>query len=265
MNATRLWIIGATLVAVLLVAGGWFLGISPQLAAAAAADSQRASVLVQNTGLEADLASMIADSKHIKEEKAKLAALQRSIPADVDISDFMREVLASATQRTVAITGVTVGEGQPYAGAVEKPAAAAATPAAEGSTSTPTPSPSASPAATPAPAAAASTDSAAMGEPTSSLVTPTNFVAIPISLTVSGENANVLDFVESLQSGSRLMLVNVLTTKQAAAAATADSGDGDAPVQATLPTGTAVDSTISGYVYVYLSGGAAAPAPAAAG
>ena len=48
MDKNRLWIIGAVVVMVAIVALGWVVAIQPQLDAAAAADAQRATVDATN-------------------------------------------------------------------------------------------------------------------------------------------------------------------------------------------------------------------------
>ncbi|WP_241978083.1 type 4a pilus biogenesis protein PilO [Cryobacterium sp. TMS1-13-1] len=62
-------------------------------------------------------------------------------------------------------------------------------------------------------------------------ITESNFAAFPLQITVTGTYAQVLEFVASLQSGSRLFLVHGIDTAQA-------SGEE-----------TLLDAIISGLVY----------------
>jgi hypothetical protein len=78
---------------------------------------------------------------------------------------------------------------------------------------------------------------------TNALITPDNFVAIPVSVAVSGANANIMSFVEGVQTGDRLFLVTSLKLDQ-----------DKAPADTTSKTQPAVTfkATISGLVYVLL-------------
>ena len=67
-------------------------------------------------------------------------------------------------------------------------------------------------------------------------ITAANFIAIPIALKISGQYANVLNFVKGLQAGERLFLVTNLSTK-------------------TVVPST-VDADITGLIYVLLADGA---------
>jgi hypothetical protein len=74
----------------------------------------------------------------------------------------------------------------------------------------------------------------------SSLITPENFTATPVTVTVNGEYANVLGFLKGTQSGQRLFLVTGFVTKAST-------------------TGPGVDGTVSGLIYT-LKPATAAPA-----
>jgi hypothetical protein len=76
------------------------------------------------------------------------------------------------------------------------------------------------------------------------LVTPSNFVAIPVSIEFTGASSSVLRFVHGLQSGDRLFLVTQLSTEPAA-----DEASGQ------------LLGKVSGYIYAIPTGVAGDPRP----
>ena len=144
---------------------------------------------------------------------------------------------------------ITVTEPQAYA-EVAAPVAEApvADAAAEGGT--------ADAAAVAAPVAAAPVATAGVPPVVDARITPANFASLSVQISIRGDYNRVLDFVNGLQTGSRLFLVsNITTTTLSTEGATVET----APVNA----GT-VDATITGLAYVLVPD-AAAGAVAAAG
>ncbi|WP_345761934.1 hypothetical protein [Diaminobutyricibacter sp. McL0608] len=224
MDKNRLWIIGAAIVIVAIVAVGWVVAVQPQLDAVAAADTQRQSVDQTNAASRAALVKLQADFKNIDQVKAKVADLSKSVPTEAAIPAFVDELNALAAANGVTVSGITVSDALAYK-PVAPPVAAASTDTSSSSTPTPSPSPS----STPAPAAPV----AGVPPVTSPLITPANFAAIPVTVDVLGPYANVLNFVKGAQSSGRLFLVTSLST-------TASSD------------GSGVDGKLGGLVYVLL-------------
>jgi Tfp pilus assembly protein PilO len=209
-----------------VVAGlGWFLGIQPQISAVAAADDARASVAVTNAKSEAALAKLKSDYNNLSSLEDDLKTLTASVPSGTEIPALVNELNSLVTAHGVTFVGMTVADAQPYKPVVPP---AAAPSASSGSTATPSPSPSAAPAPV--------VPTAGMPPVTNTLISPANFAAIPVDLTVEGGYTNVLDFVEGLQTGSRLFLVTALST-------------------AASTQGTGVDGKISGLIYVLIPPG----------
>ncbi|MCU1585285.1 MAG: hypothetical protein JWM49_1841 [Microbacteriaceae bacterium] len=233
MDRNRLWTIGAVLVMVALVAGGWFLGIQPQVAAAAAADQGRATTNATNATAASLLASLKKDYSDLAPLKTRLATLEESVPSGNGMSSFVSEINSLAGAHGVTVNTITVADPTPYT----PPVAPAPTPSASAS-----PSPSPSPSATAA-APAAPTGPAASPQVTNPKITAANFIAIPVTLAISGTYSDVLDVVSGLQSGPRLFLVDALST---------DTKSG------------AVDATVGGLVYVLLAAGATGSTAASA-
>ncbi len=209
-------------VMVVLVAAGWFLVAQPQLAAASTANTNLSGVQAQIQSTQATIAQLQGEQKKVPELTKQLAALQESIPAEANSSSYIDGLNLLAATAGVTITAITVGDAVQYSPAVAPAAASAATPTASPS---PTPAPSASTA-----------PKAPVGwvPPTNAGITASNFIAIPVSITAEGSWAADLAFIDGLQTGKRLLLINGIATAPNA-------------TDATVTT-----AKISGYIYVLL-------------
>jgi Tfp pilus assembly protein PilO len=171
VNSSRLWTFGSIIVILALVAGTWFIGISPQLAAAAAANDSRATVEGQNARHQIELASLEKQFEEIDELRDELTQLRKTVPADGAMPDMLSELHQLAAANGVAISSVTVADPSTYA-------------PIENTTADPELA-----------AALASVSSGA-------------FLVIPIDVGVSGLYQNVMAFLSSLQNGERYFLVH---------------------------------------------------------
>ena len=165
MNANtnnRLWVLGSVVLVVAIVAMGWFLGVSPKLSEASAADQQRSAAEAQNIGHEAELASIKKQYEQLPELKQQLGVLRKALPAGDDLSTFLGELHRLEQSNGVSLTDFGANDAQPYA------------PIAD-------------------PVTAIST--------TNPLVTAQNFVAIPVKLSVVGDQAKVMKFIERVADG----------------------------------------------------------------
>lgn len=237
MNDKRIWTLGALLVAVVLLLGGYFLGVAPQLDAAAQADSQRKTVEAQNEALITDIAVLKGDYENLDRFKSQLAEVSQAIPDNADFSRYIAQLTELSAVNTVSVTSLTVSDALAYAGpvnaqalalpmGVERRAEEAAAKAALTGDANDV-------------ALAATLDALThrvITEPVvSDRVTPQNFVAIPITIEASGEYDRLLDFIAALQNGTRLTLVTGLGL----------SPDGE--------DGAAYTASISAYVYVLIN------------
>ncbi|TFD51783.1 hypothetical protein E3T43_15995 [Cryobacterium sp. Hh7] len=222
MDKNKLWLIGSMLVTSVIVVLGVLLGVQPQLDSMNAADASRAAVQSTNAGHVALLARLKHDFEDLDALTATAEALAESVPSGSAMPAFVDQLDAQAQAVGLTLTGMTVTEAQAYVPVLpEVPAAAAAAATSTGS---------AAPDSEGASAAASSAAEAATPAPVA-LITESNFAAFPLQITVTGTYAQVLEFVASVQSGSRLFLVHGIDTAQA-------SGEE-----------TLVDATISGLVY----------------
>lgn len=246
MDKGRLIIIGAVAAMVVVVAFGWFLGVQPQLAAAADSDSQRQSVAVSNDAQQKVLDQLVTDSAQQADFEAKLAVLEQSVPSDSAFPALLDAFNEAAAASGVTLSGFTPSVPTPYVAGVGDAAAPASAPAASSdqsgrSTATPTPAPTTS-----APPVAAASEGATVAPPAGNpLISSSNLVTIPLEVGVKGGMSQVIDFVHRVQTGKRLFLVNAIH----------GGSDGAAEAQ---------DYSVSGYVYVVIDPNAAAPTAEAA-
>jgi Tfp pilus assembly protein PilO len=171
----RLWVIGSVLLIAAIVAMGWFLGVSPKLAEAGAADQQRVAAEAQNVEHEKEVAVIKKQYEQLPELKEQLAVLRSAVPGDDELSTFLGELHQLEQSNGVALLSFTASDAQPYT-PVKKPVTTVST--------------------------------------TNPLVTADNFVAIPVKLEVAGDPAKIMDFIEGVQTGERLFLVTELSLKQ---------------------------------------------------
>jgi Tfp pilus assembly protein PilO len=187
MSRNRMNLLLAVLAAVVVVAGGFFLGIQPQLASASASETQRKSTESTNTATQAELTKLAEENKTLDQQKRDLAALRWSIPDSAAASTFYRELNATAGRTGVTITSITTGDPAAYAAPTDGGATAGA-------------------ATGPVPA----TDPA---------VTASNFSIVPVTVGITGSFDQARAFMKGVQTGDRLFLLTNITSS-------AESSDG---------------------------------------
>lgn len=159
MSTLRIWILGVVVVAIAIIGLGYFLGIAPRLADAAAADAERQNVEIVNAGYEATLVELQALAENLPALEAELADLRVSIPDEPGLSPLLGQLSALAAAAGVELNDVTASP----------------------------------PALFPA--------EALEGFPIDALV------VLPVSISATGTDVALSDFLESVQFGDRLVLV----------------------------------------------------------
>ncbi|MEL4320547.1 hypothetical protein WJX64_16155 [Leifsonia sp. YIM 134122] len=211
----QIWIIGAVLVSVIIVAAGWFLGVSPQLAAARTAETDQQAVEAQNAQLEAELVTLKEDFSHLDELEAQKATLRQALPAEVSMSTFGREIDALAAATGVGIKNVESEDAVPYippvgaASVAPQPIADAegdASASGDEASGEPTEEPAA-PVAAPVPTVPGGTAVAPMPY-SNDLVTAAGLLAVPVTIEVTGGQDQLLAFLKAIQFGSRQLSVS---------------------------------------------------------
>jgi len=225
VDKSRLWMIGAVLVIVAIIVMGWVVGIAPKLSEARQAEADRVTTVAQNAAYDAQITTLKKEFDRLGELQADVATIQEAVPGAPEIPALIEDLSAFAQASNVVISGVTQSDAQAFDPTLLGVPAAVA-PVAKDSA-----------AATPAPSTA--TGSLTAVDPR---ITPSNFVAIPLTIVVEGSYDGVLDFVSRVQHGRRLVLVNGLSV-------TVPNADG------------AVTGTMATFVYVLLDPGAVAATP----
>jgi Tfp pilus assembly protein PilO len=242
MSTRRIWIAGCALVMVASVALGWLLGASPLLAAASADGEARKAAQAQNRIYTEELAALRTQFEGLVQLEDDLGDLREELPPRADQPDYLAQLAAAAQRHDVRLTSITAADAVAYAPTAAE-VVVADVPAAE------TP-------ATDAEATDGATETAAepdvvagAGVPvTSPLVTAENFISIPMTLALEGTYGNVLDFVESVQKGTRLTAVTAFSITTDESSGGGDAGDAES---AETPAGAdAVTATVTMSIYV---------------
>ncbi len=181
MNLNRITILVGSFAIVIIVALGWFVGISPKIAEADATAAQQQVVETQNTAQEAELVTLRAQFAQLDVLRADYGALQSSIPGDANGDDFVDQLQAAATATGVILTTASLGEPQAYIPFGET-AAPVADPAVEA----------------PAAGSPAAGSSTLIGK----------LYTVSVAVGVSGSTEQIYNFVGAMQSGSRMLIVN---------------------------------------------------------
>lgn len=103
LSTTRNWTIGGVLVTVVVLLLGFFLGVQPQLQAAAIAQRDLAEVEATNQVQRAELEALKLQFKDLPEITAELDKLRLSIPATSSLDEFTTQLAGQ-----IAATGVTL-------------------------------------------------------------------------------------------------------------------------------------------------------------
>ncbi len=241
-------LVALTVVAVLLIlAGGWFLAISPVREATAAAEAQTQQVEAQNAILAARNAELAAHAAKLPQYREELAGWRAGIPAVLEQSAFLRQLDEIAVATGVVIVDFSFDAAIP----VDTTTAAIAENTA---TYTGVAAAPEQPAAEPTPTEDGTAgDAAATPEPETGDLVPGLF-QIPGFITVQGTYEATKAFMDALQLGiPRLFLANTFAT---VALEEGEAGEG---LPATVPGD--VTMTISGALLVLLDDLADKPEP----
>jgi Tfp pilus assembly protein PilO len=235
MSTRRIWTVGCVLVMVAAVALGWVLGASPLLAAARADGVAREAAEAQNALYSDELAALKVQFEGLGQLENDLVELRAEVPLQLDQPVYLEQLATSAQRHNVQLTSITTADAVAYAPtAAEVPVEEA--PAADAADAE-----AVDPAETPAEATVPVIEGA--GVPvTSPLVTAENFVSIPVTLALEGGYGNVLDFVDSVQKGTRLSAVTAFST----------SKDGAEAGEAETASTDTVTGTVTVFIYVLL-------------
>ena len=108
----RLWLLGGVVVMLLLVAGSWFLLISPKNTEADDVRSSAADASAQLVVLKHQVSSLKAESAKLASYKSQLKTNQNALPTTSGVPDFLRQLQDSGTAVNVEISNLSVGAPQ---------------------------------------------------------------------------------------------------------------------------------------------------------
>jgi Tfp pilus assembly protein PilO len=184
--ATRIWTLASVMIMIVVVALGWFLGMSPKLADAARFDAERQSVQVQNDVARAVIAQLQADFDNLDELLLELEGLREEFPTDAQYDDAVRELLTGLLSAGLGLQNIAINE--------------------------------------PAPTTAAVLEAGVEPPPTEvdgdGVLPAGSLLRVPVAVTVNGPLASILAYIDALQKSPRFSIV----TQGDYAATAADSG-----------------------------------------
>ncbi|WP_349898768.1 hypothetical protein [Parafrigoribacterium soli] len=196
MTGNRLWMLGVSVAAVVILVFGWLFGISPTLTQAGIAASQAQSTDVQNAAQRAALVKLKRQYDTLPELKKELQKLQISAPESPDLDDFLDQLQALAEANGVTLTAVTAAEATAYGGEA-------------GSTAAPTaPAPTVpAPTSTATPAAGGSPSQSGTGVASTPAPTTDGVFTVPVTVALKGTPEQIMAFIDAAQKGPRFFLV----------------------------------------------------------
>jgi Tfp pilus assembly protein PilO len=195
-STEKLWLIGAALVAFVIVVIGYFFFISPQRDQTVQVGEQITTAQLENQTLQSRIGALASQNKKLATYQQTLQKAELALPATSSMPDFLRTLQSIGNATSTTFTSLTVGIPE----ALVAPAAVA--PTSGQTSSAPTTS------GTTAPAAA-------------------SIYSIPITTTVTGTPAQLSEFLTQLQSVQpRAVLITLITQGATSPNATTTSKGG---------------------------------------
>ena len=238
MDKLKQYVTLTVLGAVVILAAGWFLLVSPKKGEAAQLQAQAAQQLTANSVLETELQVLRVQAKELPKKQAELARVAAKIPDNPSLPALIRALTAASTSAGVEFVSVTPSPPAALAAPTAVAPVAQAEPAAATATG-PTP-----------PAVVAPKTAGTAGE----------LALIPVAINVVGDYFEIEQFLANLENLPRALRVSNLTLAPGA------STTAGAAATTSTDTGRTLSSTITGSVYMAAGRPAATPvvAPVAA-
>lgn len=220
MSETRKWVAGAAVLALVVLAAGWFFLVAPQRAEARSLRQQKVEQDSANDRLRARISQLQAQERDLPEQELRLAELREQIPNGPRLPELLTALTAAAKEADVEL--VTLA-----------------------------PQPPAPLQPTLAPAVAAAP--AAVQGPQSPLL------QIPLSITVRGGYFQIEAFLSRLEELRRSVLVTGLTLAERSAASGSGAAPSPA-AQGSLEVSITARAFLTGPAAGAATGSPAAPA-----
>lgn len=237
MDKIKQWVALSVLASLGLLAGGWFLVVSPKRGEAADLQAQVATQVATNQTLAVELDVLKAKAQDLPKKQADLAKVAAKIPTNPALPALIRALTAASTTAGVELVSVT-----PSAPVADTAAAPVAAPTPEASAPSADPAapaePAAAPVAAPAPPSAAGT-----------------LALIPLTINVVGDFYEVEQFIANMEQLPRAVRVTHVSVAPGVSVTAGASGGSSAS------DGSSLTTTITGSVFMATG---AAPATAVA-
>jgi len=222
----KMWIAGGAISALALAGALWTFVVSPQLDDVDSLHSQTSDAQLQNVTLQSNVAKLQQQYAHIGEVKQQLAKVQAQLPSTSGLSELTAQLTAQASAHHVSITQLTAAV----------PALVAPPSASNGAA---------------APSAPSASSTAAVAAPGAAVNPAGQLYSIPISVAVTGSQADELAFARDVQQqGPRSALVSGVVVQNGSGAGTSGGKGSQLTIQMNV------------YVAPVAPAAAATPAPA---
>lgn len=110
---TRIWTFAAVILMIIVVALGWFLGVSPKLTEASRFESERLTVMAQNELARVTIAQLETDFALIDELRDELRELRAGFPTAANYDEIIESYLRGMLTEGVALEHVDINEPAP--------------------------------------------------------------------------------------------------------------------------------------------------------
>lgn len=171
--STRIWTFATVLIMIIVVALGWFLGISPKLADAARFDAERRSVQAQNDIARATIAQLQSDFEQLDELLLELTDLRAEFPTQAEYDDAVQELVRELLAEDLTLMNVAINEPAPTTAEALEEGVEPPAPEVDGS----------------------------------GLLPAGSLLRISATVTVEGDLPSVLAFIEALQLSPRFSII----------------------------------------------------------
>jgi type IV pilus assembly protein PilO len=231
----RLWVLGAAVVALLLLLIGYMMFISPQNSKTNSARSELSTAKMTNARLEARIAALREQAKDLPKYEADLKAAQLALPSTSGLPDFLRSLQSIGNATLTNVASLAVGN--------------------------PTDVTNVAGASSPSTSSSSSSSSSSSNSSSSSTSRPSSsngglhVFALPITAQVTGSVSALDAFLTQLQTVQpRAVLISQLTESQgtngAASGTSGASGAGATALELTMqayvaPTGAVERAQLS--------------------
>ncbi|UYN83285.1 MAG: hypothetical protein KIT89_11375 [Microcella sp.] len=106
--STRIWTFATVIVVIVVIALGWFLGVSPKLAEAARLDAERAAIELQNEATRVVNAQLEQDFRSINSLRTQIDELRDRFPSAVEYDNAIEELLAGIVGESLSLQSVVL-------------------------------------------------------------------------------------------------------------------------------------------------------------